>query len=97
MNLREDKGYSYGVESHFSFLRGPGPFEAGGTVQTAATRPALVELFKELTQIGGPRPVNDAELAFAKAADHRGFPQPIRNDLRRRGPASRPRRGGFAR
>ena len=30
MNLREDKGYSYGAESSFSFLRGPGPFETGG-------------------------------------------------------------------
>jgi zinc protease len=74
MNLREEKGYSYGAESSFSFLRGPGPFEAGGTVQTAVTRPALVELFKELTDIAGPRPATAAELGFAKQRIIEGFP-----------------------
>jgi len=74
MNLREEKGYSYGAQSSFSFLRGPGPFEAGGTVQTAVTRPALVELLKELTDIAGPRPVTQAELGFAKQRIIQGFP-----------------------
>jgi zinc protease len=74
MNLREEKGYSYGAESHFSFLRGPGPFEAGGTVQTAVTRPALVELLKELTAIAGPRPVTETELSVAKQRIIEGFP-----------------------
>ncbi|MFI5459509.1 MAG: M16 family metallopeptidase [Isosphaerales bacterium] len=74
MNLREDKGYSYGAESSFSFLRGPGPFEAGGTVQTAVTKESLVELLKELTDITGRRPVTEAELAFAKQRMIQGFP-----------------------
>jgi zinc protease len=74
MNLREDKGYSYGAESSFLFLRGPGPFEVGGPVQTAVTRPALVELFKELTEIAGRRPVTEAELGFAKQRIIEGFP-----------------------
>jgi len=74
MNLREAKGYSYGADSSFSFLRGPGPFEAGGTVQTAVTRPALVELFKELTDIAGPRPVTEGELSVAKERIIEGFP-----------------------
>ena len=30
LNLREDKGYTYGAHSHFAFRLGPGPFEAGG-------------------------------------------------------------------
>ena len=30
LNLREEKGYSYGARSHFAFRLGPGPFEAGG-------------------------------------------------------------------
>ena len=74
LNLREDKGYSYGAESNFSFLRGPGPFEAGATVQTAVTKESLVEIMKELTDITGRRPVTDAELAFAKQGIIQGFP-----------------------
>jgi zinc protease len=75
LNLREDKGYSYGATSSFSFLRGPGPFEAGGPVQTAVTKESLVELFKELSDITGRRPVTDAELAFAKERIIQGFPR----------------------
>jgi zinc protease len=74
MNLREDKGYSYGADSSFSFLRGPGPFEARATVQTAVTRESLVELIKELTDITGSRPVTDGELSFAKQRIIQGFP-----------------------
>jgi len=75
LNLREDKGYSYGAQSSFSFYRGPGPFEAGGTVQTAVTKESLVEIFKELTDISGRRPVTPAELAFAKERIIQGFPR----------------------
>jgi zinc protease len=74
LNLREDKGYSYGAHSSFSFWNGPGPFEAGGTVGTAVTRESLVEVLKELTDITGRRPVTDPELAFAKDRIIRGFP-----------------------
>ncbi|HKI20346.1 MAG TPA: hypothetical protein VKA15_20830, partial [Isosphaeraceae bacterium] len=55
--------------------RGPGPFEAGGTVQTAVTKESLVEIFKELTDISGRRPVTPAELAFAKERIIQGFPR----------------------
>jgi zinc protease len=74
-NLREDKGYSYGASSSFSFYRGPGPFEAGGTVQTAVTKESLIELYKELTGIAGARPITDDELAFAKERLILGFPR----------------------
>jgi zinc protease len=74
LNLREDKGYSYGASSHFAFRLGPGPFQAGGSVQTGVTKEALVELLKELTEITGPRPIGDDELEFAKEQIIRGFP-----------------------
>jgi zinc protease len=74
MNIREDKGYSYGAESDFSFRRAPGPLEVGATVQTAVTKESLVEIMKELTDITGRRPVTDAELAFAKQGIIQGFP-----------------------
>ncbi len=74
LNLREDKGYTYGARSHFAFRQGPGPFQAGGSVKTDVTREALIELIKELTDITGPRPATDAELAFAKDRLVKGFP-----------------------
>ena len=74
LNLREDKGYTYGARSSFAFEQGPGPFEAGGAVQTDVTKEALVELMKELTEITGSRPVTDSELAFAEDRIVRGFP-----------------------
>jgi len=74
LNLREDKGYSYGANSHFSLRTGPGPFEAGGSVQTAKTKEALIELLKEIKDITGPRPVTDTELTFAKDRIIKGFP-----------------------
>ena len=74
LNLREAKGYTYGARSSFSFNQGPGPFEAGAPVKTEDTRPALIELVKELTDITGPRPATAEELAFAKDRVVKGFP-----------------------
>ena len=66
LNLREDKGYTYGAQSHFHFRLGPGPFEVECAVQTDVTKPALVELVKEVTDITGPRPATGDEVTFAK-------------------------------
>ena len=41
MNLREDKGYSYGVNSSFAYGRGPGAFRAGGDIASAKTDAAV--------------------------------------------------------
>jgi predicted Zn-dependent peptidase len=65
-NIREEKGYSYGVSSAFSFGKGPGAFRAGGDVVTAKTDAALIEFMKELKGIAGTRPVTDEELTTAK-------------------------------
>lgn len=67
-NIREEKGYSYGVNSSFAFGRGPGAFRTGGDVQSAKTDAALIEFMKELRGIAGSRPVTDEELATAKDA-----------------------------
>ena len=37
-NIREEKGYSYGVSSRFAFGQGPGPFRAGGDIISAEDR-----------------------------------------------------------
>jgi zinc protease len=65
-NIREEKGYSYGVNSSFAFGKGPGPFRAGGDIVTAKSDAALVEFMKELRGIGGSRPITEDELATAK-------------------------------
>ncbi|HEX5069457.1 MAG TPA: pitrilysin family protein [Vicinamibacterales bacterium] len=65
-NIREEKGYSYGVSSRFAYGRGPGQFQAGGDIVSAKTDLALVEFMKELRGITGSRPVTDEEMTAAK-------------------------------
>jgi zinc protease len=65
-NIREDKGYSYGVTSSFQYGKGPGAFRAGGDIVSAKSDAALVEFMKELRGIAGGRPITDEELATAK-------------------------------
>jgi predicted Zn-dependent peptidase len=67
-NIREDKGYSYGVSSNFGYGKGPGAFRAGGDMVSAKTDAALIELMKELRGIRGERPITDDELKTAKDA-----------------------------
>jgi len=67
-NIREEKGYSYGVSSSFAFGKGPGAFRAGGDIVSAKTDLALMEFMKELRGIGGTRPITDEELKTAKDA-----------------------------
>ena len=74
-NIREQKGYSYGVGSGFSYGKGPGPFEAGGDIVTAKTDSALIEFMKELRGIRGARPVTDDELKTAEDNLVQGLPQ----------------------
>ena len=73
-NLREQKGYSYGVNSGFGYGRGPGAFRAGGSIFSAKTDAALIEFMKELKGIGGDRPITDEELQTAKDKLIQGLP-----------------------
>ena len=75
MNLREDKGFTYGARTAFDFRRGRGPFLLQVGVQTDVTADALREALAELAAIRGDRPATDAELAMAKAALTRGYPR----------------------
>jgi zinc protease len=67
-NIREEKGYSYGVNSSFGYGKGPGPFRTGGDIVTEKSDAALVEFMKELKGIIGSRPITDEELNTAKDA-----------------------------
>jgi zinc protease len=74
-NIREVKGYSYGVSSNYAFGKGPGAFRAGGEIVTAKSDSALLEFMKELRDIRGPRPPSDDELAQAKASLVQSLPE----------------------
>lgn len=75
MNLREDKGYTYGARTGWSMRRGAGPFEASADVQTAVTKESVQEFMKELNGIRGSIPVTPAELEYNKQSIIRRFPQ----------------------
>ena len=74
MNLREDKGYTYGANSGFVYRRGAGPFRAGGDIQTAVTKEAVIEFMKELKGIQGAIPVTQRELEYNKQSIIRRYP-----------------------
>ncbi len=75
MNLREDKGYTYGAYSRFVYRRGAGPFSASGEIQTRSTKEAVVEFIKEINGIRGGIPVTQTELETNKQSIIRGYPQ----------------------
>ncbi len=74
-NIREQKGYSYGVNSSFAFGKGPGAFRAGGAIVSAKTDLALIEFMKELKGIVGEMPITDAEIKVAKDSLVQRLPQ----------------------
>jgi predicted Zn-dependent peptidase len=65
MNLREEKGYTYGASAGFDLRRGRGPFTARAAVNTEATIPSLREFLLELDRIR-EAPVTEAELRAAR-------------------------------
>jgi zinc protease len=75
MNLREDKGYTYGARTAFEFRRAPGPFVLHASVQADATAAALRESIAEIRAIRGERPVTRQELELGRASLTRGYPR----------------------
>ncbi|HEX6058561.1 MAG TPA: pitrilysin family protein [Gemmatimonadaceae bacterium] len=67
MNLREDKGWSYGSFTLLFDTKGQRPFIAYAPVQTDKTKESLQEVVKELRGIVGDRPAMPEELAKAQA------------------------------
>lgn len=67
LNLREEKGYTYGVYSSFTAVKFPGPWRAYGDVRTEVTGGAMTEFFREFQRIRDER-VPENELEDAKRA-----------------------------
>jgi len=75
MNLREDKGYTYGARTAFEFRRAPGPFVLHASVQSDATADAIREALGEIRAIRGDRPITRSELELGRASLTRGYPR----------------------
>ncbi|MBW4696381.1 MAG: insulinase family protein [Aphanocapsa lilacina HA4352-LM1] len=75
LNLREDKGYSYGSFSSVLYRAQGGLWTSSGGVQTAVTKESLVEFERELRGVAGAKPFTAAELADARANLTRGYAQ----------------------
>ncbi len=65
LNLREEKGYTYGVYSSFTAVKYPGPWRAYGDVRTDVTEGAMTEFFHEIQRIRD-EPVPEKELEEGK-------------------------------
>jgi zinc protease len=65
LNLREEKGYTYGAYSSFAALEYPGAWNASADVRTEVTEGALTELLHEIRRIRDSD-VTAAELAATK-------------------------------
>lgn len=66
MNLREDKGWSYGARSIIADARGPQPFFMFAPVQTDQTAASMAELLAELELLTSTRPPTEAEVTKVK-------------------------------
>jgi zinc protease len=66
MNLREEKGYTYGAYSNLDARRSAGTFRATAEVRTPVTGDSVKEFFYELDRIRS-EPVSDKEIADAKS------------------------------
>ncbi len=76
MNLREEKGWTYGAYSSFSREPDIGAFSTWAAVRTEVTDSALVELVHELDRIVS-EPVTEEELDHAKSYLIGNFPTTI--------------------
>ena len=77
LNLREDKGYTYGARTSFDSRVGRGPFAFRSSVQTDGTVDAINEAIKEIDQIRNVNPPSVEELMVARNALTRGFPRSL--------------------
>ena len=67
MNLREDKGWSYGAGGGVPFGRGERVYMVSAGVQSDKTAESLAELRREFSDVVGSRPLTDVEIQAARA------------------------------
>lgn len=72
LNLRENKGYTYGASSSFGYYKEAGIFEVNTAVNIENTANAIREIFYELDAIR--KNISDKEIDFAKSYLIKQFP-----------------------
>ncbi len=65
-DIREVKGFSYGVSSNFAFGHGPGPFRAGGGIVSTKSDSALILFMMHFRGVQGEIPFTDDEITQGK-------------------------------
>lgn len=79
MNLREDKGYTYGARSGFARGRETGMFSLSANVKSDTTKASLDEAFAELKGLCGKAPLTESERDKAAGGLLLGFPSRFEN------------------
>lgn len=75
MNLREDKGYSYGARGGFNYSRQYGSFAANASVRTDSTYQTLLEIDREVKDLWSAKtPIKADELEREKQGAILGLP-----------------------
>jgi predicted Zn-dependent peptidase len=75
MNLREDKGYSYGARGGFSYNKFFGRFTASSSVRSDATYQSILEVLREIKELKeGKTPAKEEELNREKNGAILGLP-----------------------
>ncbi|HED07532.1 MAG TPA: insulinase family protein [Ignavibacteria bacterium] len=72
LNLREDKGYTYGAHSGFNYYKNAGYFYVTTSVEGKFTSAAIKEILFEMKKI--KKGVTEEELTFAKSSIIKRFP-----------------------
>jgi len=65
MNLREEKGWTYGARTSFQLQRSGGLFVAQAPVATKVTAGTVKEIVSEIAGIAGARPLTAKELTYS--------------------------------
>ena len=74
MNLREDKGWTYGARSGFADSHAERVWYAQSSIVSDSTGPAVAEVLAELAAIGGEHPLSDEEVDYMKSSLLNGYP-----------------------
>jgi zinc protease len=73
LNLREDKGWTYGARSVLTLRRSAGPLTIRAAVETGVTADAVSEMWSEIRHMGARAPERD-EMRMAAGALTRSLP-----------------------
>lgn len=65
LNLREDKGFTYGASSRFNYYKNTGYFVVGTSVESKYTGASVSEIIKELKMVR--KNISEEELNFVKS------------------------------